>query len=255
MKTTRTTRIISVTALILVAVTVVTAFVFAVAGRLGIPLGKDRLSEKLVRGDVSVESSAKSAEEDSSKSLIRTRQLRIIYTLNDDKLSGIYLEILNSPRKEVHFLEIPKSTKVSISDGLYKELLSYSPTLPQYVKVSKLDSHFSKTYRFEGMTRIFSETLDETIDCWIAVDEDIYKLWLEKGYDYNGKSSDAFFNVFDAMISNGECSLDASESRMYYEIYRDCTFTDEGVVNGEWDRTDYVIGTIAAKELIEELKY
>lgn len=253
MKTTRITRIIIVTSLLIVGATIVTAFVFGIAKKLNIPLGNDRLSVKLERGDVRPEETITSNDDANPK--VRARQIRMIYTLNDEKISGIYLEILNSPKKEVHFLEIPKSTKVSLSDELYKELVAYSPTLPQYVKVSKLDSHFSKTFRYEGMTKIFAETLNEPVDSWIAISEEVFRMWLKKGYDVAQNSQDAFFNVFDTMISTGESSLDASESRMYYEIYRGCSFTDDGVVNGEWDKTDYVISTIAAKELIEELKY
>lgn len=253
MRTKRTTGIFFVLALLLIGVTVVTTFVLGTAKKLNIPLGNDKLSERLLRGEIEPEMSSQITEDNNG--IVKSRSLRIIYTLNEEKITGLYLEILNSPKKAVHFLEIPKSSKVSVSDELYKELLSYSPTLPQFVKVSKLDSHFSKTYRFEGMAKVLSEALGENADCWVAMDEELFEMWMKKGYDKSGNNPDDFFKVFDAITSKAESSLDASEARMYYEIYRDCTFENDGVVNGEWDKTDYIIGTIAAKELIEELKY
>lgn len=232
-------------------ITVVAATVFVVSRKLDIPIGGSRISEKIKQGEAINDSKNK----DVNDHLLRTRQLRMIYTLNEDKISGIYLEILNSPRKTVNFVEIPRSTKISISDELFKELQTYSPTLPQYVKVSKLDTHFSSDYRFEAMTKVFGETLEESIDCWIAVNEEIFEMWCNKGYSHDEFHAEDFFNIFDKMYSEKLSSIDGSEYRMYYENYLDCEFLTIRVVPGDWEKTDYIIKETAARELVEELKY
>lgn len=252
MKISKASRIILVLALLVAGVTVVAATVFGVAKKLEIPLGADKVSSKLKKGEVT--ESAKSSDSDTDF-LLRTRQLRAIYVMNGDKISSIYLEVLNSPRKKVSFVEIPRSTKISISDELFRDLQSYSPTLPQFVKVSKLDGHFSANYRFEGMTRVFSDTLGENIDCWIACSEELFEMWTCKGYMAGEFHADDFFNIFDSMTDTKLCSIGQTESRMYYETYRDCEFSEPVVVPGDWEKTDYIISEITAKTLIEELKY
>lgn len=179
----------------------------------------------------------------------------MIYVMKDDKISAVYLEVLNSPRKKVSFVEIPRSAKISISDELFHDLQSYSPTLPQFVKVSKLEGHFSSNYRFDGMTRIFSDTLGQDIDCWIACEEELFDMWCRKGYMAEEFHAEDFFNIFNSMTDTKLCSIETAESRIYYETYRECDFSEPIVVPGDWEKTDYIISEVTAKTLIEELKY
>lgn len=242
-----------ISVLLVVGVTIVAATAFCVAKYVGIPIGKEKVSERLKNGDTFADTGF---ETYNLPETVHERQIRIIYVLSGEDISGIYLEILNYPRKQVHFLEIPRSTKVSVSDELYKELCTYSPTLPQYVKVSKLPSHFSSNFMFEGTTKVLSEMLGETVDCWITMEEKTFGLWCNKCITEGSRYSDEkLFEVFTTGIRDGKSNLDASESRMYYELYADCEFTDDGVISGEWDKTDYIIVTTKAMEEIEELKY
>ena len=230
--------------------------ILGIAGYLGIPLGSDKISTMLKKNTVPAgweETVVASAADIPS---IEPHRLRLILVMHDDEISEIYLEALNYPGGEVHFFEIPKSTKAELSNELYKDLLTYAPTLPQYVKLSKVENHFSKNYRFEALMRILSEATDEKITAWVAIDETLASFWMGKGYpgDDTDFSSD-FFKIFDNFTSNSKSNVDQKTAQVYYEAYAACVFTKDGVIPGTWDKTEYSIGKVSAREALEGARY
>ena len=230
--------------------------ILGIARHFGIPLGSERVSVLLKNNTTPAgwgETDAAPAEE---IPVIDQHRLRLIFVMQNDEISGIWLEALNYPGKEVHFFEIPRSARAELSNELYKDLLTYAPTLPQYVKLSKVENYFSKNYRFEALTRILSEATDEKIISWAAVDETLVSLWLNKGYaDGETNYSSDFFNIFNSVTVNSKSNVDRKAAQVYYEAYADCVFTNDGVIPGSWDKTDYTITTLSAREALEGARY
>lgn len=230
--------------------------VLGIARHFGIPLGSDRVSVLLKNNTAPAEWEETDVTPAADIPVIDQHRLRLIFVMQNDEISGIWLEALNYPGKEVHFFEVPRSTRAELSNELYKELLTYAPTLPQYVKLSKVENHFSKNYRFEALTRILSEATDEKITSWMTVDETLASMWFNKGYanDETNLSSD-FFNIFNSVTVNSKSNVDLKTAQVYYEAYADCLFSNDGVLPGTWDKTDYTITTLSARETLEGARY
>ena len=224
------------------------------SGYIGIPLGDMKISSILKRNEVPVE--WVNASENGELPEADPHRLRVIYSIENDSISGIYLEVLNETKKTVSFFEVPGSTKIELSDDLYKELLTYAPTLPKYVKLSKLPGYFSESFRYKGMTKVIAEAVEEKIETIAVFDEKTFEQWKNKGDQAKAKeNTEEFYDLFELCARSDLSGSSYAGNMMYFELYSGCEFLETKVIPGVWEKTDYYISGVSAREAVEGVRY
>ena len=99
--------------------------------------------------------------------------------LEEKEITAIYIEVFYPSKETIYYMEVPVDTKIMLSNELYKSLQTYSPDLPQYLKLSKMAEGFSKEYAFTGCNRILSELLGISLTHYVSGDETALQQWLK----------------------------------------------------------------------------
>ncbi len=182
---------------------------------------------------------------------VNPRLVSMIYVTNDGKLSSCFVQVINAREKNIFLVEVPLNARLSLSTELYKDLLTFAPTLPQFVKLSRTCNYFSDNYRYEACSRILSENLGIKIDGWAAMNEVDFKEFTSE----KSKGTADYYETYKKYANLYRNSQTSKERWAYYEIYSKSNFVDKATIPGQWDKTDYNINVVQARELIEELKY
>lgn len=185
---------------------------------------------------------------------INPRSVTLLYVLTDNKVSSAFLQVINAYEKNIYYLEIPLNSKLSISADLYKELLSYAPTLPQYVKLSRAGGYFSENFRYDGCTKILSENIGVKVTDWCIMTAEDFEEFKRKSTGDN-YSKDDYLTIFEKYANNYRSSMSSKERWAYYEIFDKAAIIEKGSIPGQWDKTDFYISAVQAREITEELKY
>lgn len=180
--------------------------------------------------------------------------LQVVYVMEDGtkEISQAYLEIRNEAAKKVWFLTIPAETKLELSQTLYQELLTYAPTLPQYVSLSKAAEEFSEEYGPEGCTRILAEVLGIPLKHWSCGSRETFGDW-KQALSEKSAETDGFFRQWQAWLLNTGSGQSDQERRLYYESYRDAEAVWQGRLPGTEGVGTYRVDRTSSRLLVEEL--
>ena len=186
--------------------------------------------------------------------LAETVGLQVVYVMEDGtrEISQTYLEIRNGKANKVWFLSIPAETRLELSQTLYQELLTYAPTLPQYVSLSKAAEEFSESYGPEGCTRILEEVLGLPLKHWSRCNAETLEGWrqaLSEGED----KTDEFFRQWQDWLLHTRSGQSEQERRLYYESYRDAEAIWQGRRPGTEGVGTYRLDGTSSRLLVEEL--
>ncbi len=183
---------------------------------------------------------------------VNPRQVSMVYVTKDGKMVSCFIRVMNAMEKNIFYVEVPLNSKLTLSSELYRDLLTYAPALPQFVKLSRAANYFSENYRYEACTRILSENIGTKITDWCVMAEQDFQEFMNKT---SGDGEEDFLYIYKKYANQYRSSQSSKERWAYYEIFEKSDFVDRGTVPGQWDKTDYNIMAVHARELIEELKY
>lgn len=180
--------------------------------------------------------------------------LQVVYVMEDGtkEIEQTYLEIRNKAANKVWFLSIPAETRLELSQTLYQELLTYAPTLPQYVSLSKAAEEFSEEYGPEGCTRILAEVLGIPLTHWSCCNAETLEHWrqaLSEGED----RTEEFFRQWQDWLLHTRSGQSDQERRLYYESYRDAEAVWQGRLPGTEGVGTYRLDGPSSRLLVEEL--
>lgn len=182
-----------------------------------------------------------------------TAKLQIFYVMKEEntEICGIYAELYNLTANKVFYFEVPVTTKVTLSQELYRELSVHSPGLPQYMKLSKMAEHFSEEYRMDGCRRILSEALSVTAVHWVLLTEEEWLAWKE-AVSVSRKTASEFFEQYTALLCDTESDEDLTRRWVYYEGYLNGSTEWKGTVPGIQKVGTFEVQKVQTKELFEE---
>ena len=170
---------------------------------------------------------------------------------NSKKIEAIYIEVFLTGKETVTWLEIPADTKINISEELYKNLQTYAPELPQYLKVSNMAESFSAEYGLTGCNRILSEILGITVNEYLRADKESLMQW--SNVLSEEKTSAGFFSDYTEWIASSEASLSVEERWMYYESLCRTSGLAVEQAPGSKEKDGFLISGKRSKERLQEL--
>ncbi len=169
------------------------------------------------------------------------------------EISAIYIEVFQPSKETIYYMEIPVQTKIMLSNELYKSLQTYSPELPQYLKLSKMAEGFSKDYALAGCNRILSELLGVSLEHYVSGEKEFVQHWMETLEINNTKKE--FFEQYARWLEVSVSDLSNKERWMYYESYQKITKVEKKMAAGNQEVENFIISSKQCKELIEHWKY
>ena len=150
-------------------------------------------------------------------------------------------------------MEVPVNTKIMLSNALYKSLQTYSPDLPQYLKLSKMAEGFSKEYVFTACNRILSELLGISLTHYVSGDEIALQQWL-KGFE-GETTKEKYFEQYSKWLESSSSDLSNHERWMYYESYQNIKKIEKEMAIGTQEIGEFIISSKQCRELIEHWCY
>ena len=114
------------------------------------------------------------------------------------EINAIYLEVFQPGKEVVYYMEIPVQTKIKLSNELYQKLQTYSPELPQYLKLCKMAQGFSKEYALTGCNRILSELLGISLEHYVGANPETFKDWFT--LLNSEQTKEAFFEQYNTWL-------------------------------------------------------
>lgn len=169
------------------------------------------------------------------------------------EISAIYIEVFQPSKETIYYMEIPVQTKIMLSNELYKSLQTYSPELPQYLKLSKMAEGFSRDYALTGCNRILSELLSMSLEHYVSGEKDSLQNWMETLNVNNTKEE--FFEQYVRWLEVSASDLSNKERWMYYESYQKITKVEKEMAAGNQEVGEFSISSKQCKELLERWKY
>ena len=169
------------------------------------------------------------------------------------EISAIYIEVFQPRKETIYYMEIPVQTKIMLSNELYKSLQTYSPELPQYLKLSKMAEGFSKDYALTGCNRILSELLGISLEHYVSGETESLQHWMETLGINNTKKE--FFGQYAKWLEVSVSDLSNKERWIYYESYQKITKVEKKLAAGNQEVGEFIISSKQCKELIEHWKY
>ncbi len=168
------------------------------------------------------------------------------------EISAIYLEVFQPGKKVVYYMEIPVQTKIKLSDELYKKLQTYSPELPQYLKLSKMAQGFSKEYALTGCNRILSELLGISLEHYVGTNPEDLQDWFTLLKSEHTKEE--FFEQYNTWIGISTSDLSFKERWVYYESYQQVIGIEIEKAIGSQEAEEFMISSKQCNLLLEQWK-
>lgn len=169
------------------------------------------------------------------------------------EISAVYIEVFHPSKETIYYMEIPVQTKIILSNELYKSLQTYSPELPQYLKLSKMAEGFSKDYVFIGGNRILSELLGVSLEHYVSANKESLQNWMETFHTDNTKEE--FFKQYTKWLETSISDLSNKERWMYYESYQGIKEIEKKMASGNQEVEEFKISSKQCRELLEYWKY
>ena len=169
------------------------------------------------------------------------------------EITEIYIEVFHPNRETIYYMEVPVQTKIMLSNELYKSLQTYSPDLPQYLKLSKMAEGFSKEYMFTGCNRILSELLGISLTHYVSGDEKALQHWMKSVEEET--TSREFFERYTRWLEQSVSDLSSKERWMYYESYQKIKKLEKEMAIGTQEIEAFSISSKQCKELLENWSY
>ena len=168
------------------------------------------------------------------------------------EISAIYLEVFQPGKKVAYYMEIPVQTKIKLSDELYKRLQTYSPELPQYLKLSKMAQGFSKEYALTGCNRILSELLGISLEHYVGTNPEDLQDWFTLLKSEHTKEE--FFEQYNTWVGISTSDLSFKERWVYYESYQQVTDIEIEKAIGSQEVEEFMISSKQCNLLLEQWK-
>lgn len=181
--------------------------------------------------------------------------LTVLYQQEKDtrEITAIYIEVFHPSKETIYYMEVPVQTKIMLSNELYKSLQTYSPDLPQYLKLSKMAEGFSKEYMFVGCNRILSELFGISFTHYVSGCEKDLQHWLKTVKEETIKEK--FFEQYATWLENSTSDLSNRERFVYYESYEEIKIVEKEMAIGTEEIGEFIISSKQCKELLERWKY
>lgn len=173
--------------------------------------------------------------------------------LEEKEITAIYIEVFYPSKETIYYMEVPVDTKIMLSNELYKSLQTYSPDLPQYLKLSKMAEGFSKEYAFTGCNRILSELLGISLTHYVSGDETALQQWLKSLEEETTKEK--YFEQYCKWLEHSSSDLSSNERWIYYESYEDIKKVEKEMAIGTQEIGEFIISSKQCRELIERWCY
>lgn len=168
------------------------------------------------------------------------------------EINAIYLEVFQPGKEVVYYMEIPVQTKIKLSNELYKRLQTYSPELPQYLKLSKMAQGFSKEYALTGCNRILSELLGISLEHYVGATTEDLQDWLILLDSEQTKKE--FFEQYNLWLGVSTSDLSFKERWVYYESYQQVTGIEIEKAIGSQEVEEFMISSKQCNLLLEQWK-
>lgn len=181
--------------------------------------------------------------------------LTVLYQQEQDtrEITAIYIEVFHPGKETIYYMEIPIQTKIMLSNELYKSLQTYSPDLPQYLKLSKMAEGFSKEYMFTGCNRILSELFGISLTHYVSGCKKDLQHWLKIVEEKTIKEK--FFEQYATWLENSTSDLSNRERFIYYESYEEIKNVEKKVAIGTEEIGEFIISSKQCREMLENWKY
>ena len=186
---------------------------------------------------------------------LEVQLLTVLYQQEKDtrEITAIYIEVFQPSKQTIYYMEVPVQTKIILSNELYKSLQTYSPDLPQYLKLSKMAEGFSKEYMFTGCNRILSELFGISFTHYISGCQKDLQHWLKTVEEETIKEK--FFEQYATWLENSTSDLLNRERFIYYESYEEIENVEKKVAIGTEEIGEFIISSKQCREVLENWKY
>lgn len=172
---------------------------------------------------------------------------------NSKEIEAVYIEVFRVENGRVYYMEVPVDTQLTLSAALYKSLQTYSPELPQYLKVSNMAEGFSKEYGLTACNRMLSELLGVSITHYVRAEKKTLETWLTViGED---KTSKDFCDSYTAWMESSSGDLTAVERWVYFESYLTVTEVVTETAPGSQGSKAYTVSAKQSRERLESEMY
>ncbi len=181
--------------------------------------------------------------------------LTVLYQQEKDtrEITAIYIEVFHPSKETIYYMEVPVQTKIMLSNELYKSLQTYSPDLPQYLKLSKMAEGFSKEYMFIGCNRILSELFSISLTHYVNACQKDLQCWLKTVEEETIKEK--FFEQYVAWLKISTSDLSNRERFMYYESYEEIKNVEKEMAIGTEEIGEFIISSKQCREVLERWQY
>lgn len=125
--------------------------------------------------------------------------LNLIYCYNDDtnEITKLLLEIFNCKSKQLTYITIPMRTQITMSDSLYRKMITVNPQIPQVMLLSSMTKYLDSDTIFDYGVLMLDDLLSIDISYYTAIPQSIYDTI------FTGKVlADSESNMADGKINN-----------------------------------------------------
>lgn len=111
---------------------------------------------------------------------IDTVSKNLIFSLNtESEITAILLEIFDGFRSKLTYITIPVDSSITLSSDMYKKMITYSPTLPQIMRLSNLNQYFEEEHWAYYASLLFEDIIGEKVSYYTVIQEDVFHEWFQ----------------------------------------------------------------------------
>lgn len=109
-----------------------------------------------------------------------SKNLIYCYDKEDNRISRILLEIFNCDERQLAYITIPISTKLTMSDTLYRKLKVIRPEIPQIIRLSAITKYLSEDTVFDYGVLMVEDLLGTKLSYYTVIPEDLFTEMFEE---------------------------------------------------------------------------
>jgi hypothetical protein len=138
-----------------------------------------------------------------------SKNLIFCYDFETHIISKLVLEVFHCEKKQLTYVTLPMSTQFTMSDILYKKLITVQPSIPQIFRLSTMTRYLEASVVFDYGVLMVEDMLELDISYYTVIPVDLYQTIFEERSVPEGIIMEDLLSGSDKKVS-GEKNKDAA---------------------------------------------
>ena len=147
-----------------------------------------------------------------------SKNLIFCYDKDTHIISKLVLEIFHCERKQLTYITIPMSTQFTMSDILYKKMISVQPSIPQIFRLSTMARYLEREQVFDYGVLVVEDMLQIDISYYTVLPVELYQAVFEEKNITDGVNAVLISSGKDKGTADEKKSTGSGQSSDRHEI-------------------------------------